>query len=61
LSSSLAEVRFELMIGKSSTEAERKRAARLENQGLRPPQTNGGQMSDVCPPEIEIEKETVVY
>jgi predicted phage replisome organizer len=48
---------IELMIGKSSTEAERKRAARLENQGLRPPQTNGGQMSDVCPPEIEIEKE----
>ena len=48
---------IELLIGQSSTEAERKRAARLENKALLPARTNGGQMSDICPPEIEIEKE----
>lgn len=50
---------IELMIGQSSTEAERKRAARLENKALLPARTNGGQMSDICPPEreLEIEKE----
>jgi predicted phage replisome organizer len=48
---------IELMIGQSSTEAERKRAARQENRALLPQRTNVGQMSDVCPPEIEIKKE----
>ena len=33
---------IELMIGQSSTEAERKRAARLENKALLPPRTKGG-------------------
>ncbi len=36
---------IELMIGQSSTEAERKRAARLENKALLPPRTNGGHSS----------------
>ena len=45
---------IELMIGQSSTEAERKRAARLENKALLPPRTNGGHLSDIRPPEIEI-------
>ena len=44
---------IELMIGQSSTEAERKRAARLENKALLPPRTNGGHLSDIRPPEIE--------
>lgn len=48
---------IELMIGQSSTEAERKRAARLENKALLPPRTKGGHLSDICPPEIEIEIE----
>ena len=48
---------IELMIGQSSTEAERKRAARLENKALPPPRTNGGHLSDIRPPEIEIKKE----
>ena len=48
---------IELMIGQSSTEAERKRAARLENRALAQSRTNGGHLSDICPPEIEIEKE----
>ena len=48
---------IELMIGQSSTEAERKRAARLANKALPPPRTNGGHLSDICPPEIEIKKE----
>ena len=48
---------IELMIGQSSTEAERKRAARLENKALLPPRTNGGHLSDIRPPEIEIELE----
>ena len=46
-----------LMIGRSSTEAERIRAARLENRALLPPRTNGGHLSDIRPPEIEIKKE----
>ena len=46
---------IELMIGQSSTEAERKRAARLENRALLPPRTNGGHLSDIRPPEIELE------
>ena len=48
---------IELMIGQSSTKAERKRAARLENKALLPPRTNGGHLSDIRPPEIEIKKE----
>ena len=48
---------IELMIGQSSTEAERKRAARLENRALARSRTNGGHLSDICPPEIKIEKE----
>ena len=48
---------IELMIGQSSTEAERKRAARLENKALLPPWTKGGHLSDFRPPEIEIKKE----
>ena len=48
---------IELMIGQSSTEAERKRAARLANKALPPPRTNGGHLSEIRPPEIEIEKE----
>ena len=48
---------IELMIGQSSTEAERKRAARRANKALLPPRTNGGHLSDIRPPEIEIKKE----
>ena len=48
---------IELMIGQSSTEAERKRAARLANKALPPPRTNGGHLSYIRPPEIEIKKE----
>ena len=48
---------IELMIGQSSTEAERKRAVRLENKALLLPRTNGGHLSDIRPPEIEIKKE----
>lgn len=48
---------IELLIGQSSTEAERKRAARLQNKALSVPRTNGGHLSDICPPEIELEKE----
>ncbi len=48
---------IELMIGQSSTEAERKRAARLANKALPPPRTNGGHLSDIRPPEIEIQQE----
>ena len=36
---------IELMIGQSSTEAERKRAARLENKALLPSRTKGGHSS----------------
>ena len=48
---------IELVIGQSSTEAERKRAARLQNKALSAPRTNGGHLSDIHPPEIEIEIE----
>ena len=48
---------IELMIGQSSTEAERKRAARLANKALPPPRPNGGHLSEIRPPEIEIELE----
>ena len=48
---------IELLIGQSSTEAERKRAARLQNKALSAPRTSGGHLSDIRPPEIEIEKE----
>ena len=48
---------IELMIGQSSTEAERKRAARLENKALLPSRTKGGHLSDIRPPEKEIELE----
>ena len=36
---------IELLIGQSSTEAERKRAARLQNKALSAP----GQAADICP------------
>ena len=48
---------IELLIGQSSTEAERKRAARLQNKALSALQTSGGHLSDIRPPEIEIELE----
>ena len=48
---------IELLIGQSSTEAERKRAARLQNKALFAPRTNGGHLSDIRPPEIELELE----
>ena len=48
---------IELMIGQSSTEGERKRAARRENRALAQSRTNGGHLSDICPPEIEKEGE----
>ena len=48
---------IELLIGQSSTEAERKRAARLQNKSLSAPRTNGGHLSDIRPPEIEIKRE----
>ena len=46
---------IELMIGQSSTEGERKRAARRENRALLPQRTNVGHLSDIRPPEIEKE------
>ena len=46
---------IELLIGQSSTEAERKRAARLQNKALSALRTSGGHLSDIRPPEIEIE------
>ena len=48
---------IELLIGQSSTEAERKRAARLQNKALSALRTNGGHLSDIRPPEIEIKLE----
>ncbi len=48
---------IELLIGQSSTEGERKRAARQKNRALLPARTNGGHLSDIRPPEIEIEIE----
>ena len=47
---------IELLIGQSSTEAERKRAARLQNKALSALRTSGGHLSDIRPPEIEKEK-----
>ena len=44
---------IELLIGQSSTEAERKRAARLQNKALSALRTSGGHLSDIRPPEIE--------
>ena len=44
---------IELLIGQSSTEAERKRAARLQNKALSALRTSGGHWSDIRPPEIE--------
>ncbi len=48
---------IELLIGQSSTESERKRAARLQNKALSAPRTSGGHLSDIRPPEIEIKLE----
>ena len=48
---------IELLTGPTSSEAERKRAARLQNKALSAPRTNGGHLSDIRPPEIEIELE----
>ena len=48
---------IELLIGQSSTEAERKRAVRLQNKALSTSRTNGGHLSDIRPPEIELELE----
>ena len=48
---------IELLIGQSSTEAERKRAARLQNKALSVLRTSGGHLSDIRLPEIEIELE----
>ena len=45
---------IELLLGQSSTEAERKRAARLQNKALSALRTSGGHLSDIRPPEIEI-------
>ena len=45
---------IELLIGQSSTEGERKRRARQANRSALNP---GGQMSAICPPEIEIKRE----
>ena len=44
---------IELLIGQSSTEAERKRVARLQNKALSALRTSGGHLSDIRPPEIE--------
>ena len=38
---------IELLIGQSSTEAERKRAARLQNKALSALRTSGGHLSDI--------------
>ena len=42
---------IELLIGQSSTEAERKRAARLQNKALSALRISGGHLSDIRPPE----------
>ena len=54
---------IELLIGQSSTEGERKRRARLELQKALP--KHGADkcppyQADICPPEIEIEKEASI-
>ena len=48
---------IELLIGQSSTEAERNLAARVQNKALSALRTSGGHLSDIRPPEIELEKE----
>ena len=48
---------IELLIGQSSTEADRKRAARLQNKALSALRISGGHLSDIRPPEIELELE----
>ena len=53
---------IELLIGQSSTEGERKRRARLALQGQKAlPKTGADKcppyQADICPPELEIEKE----
>lgn len=48
---------IELLIGQSSTEGERKRAARQQNRAFLSAWTSGGHLSDIRPPEIELEKE----
>ena len=48
---------IELLIGQSSTEVERKRSARLQNKALSALRTSGGHLSDIRPPEIELELE----
>ena len=48
---------IELLIGQSSTEAERKRAAQLQNRAICAFRTDGGHLSDIRPPKIEIELE----
>ena len=51
---------LELLIGRSSTEAERKRRARYEIEALLPDPSHGqaaDKCLDICPPEIELEKE----
>lgn len=46
---------IELLIGQSSTEGERKRAAKQQNKAFLPARTNGGHLSDSRPPEIKRE------
>jgi len=56
---------IEEMVGKSSTEADRRRLSREELKKLKGQTadkcpTNVHNLSDICPPEIEIEKETEI-
>ena len=48
---------IELLIGQSSTEAERKRAARLQNKSLSAPRTKVGHLSDIRSEERRVGKE----
>lgn len=48
---------IELLTGRSSTEAERKWAARLQNKALSAQRTNDGLLFAFRSPEIELEKE----
>ena len=47
---------IELLIGKSSTEGERKKQARLALQAQKDGRQMSGHLSAICPPEIELEK-----
>ena len=47
---------IELLIGKSSTEGERKKQARLALQAQKDGGQKSGHLSAICPPEIELEK-----